>query len=129
MEKLLPVASEDIMTPLKDERCVPCTGGIPPLSEQAIQSYLPEVPDWNRLDEHGVAKIQRTFRFPKYLQALTFAQQVGMLAEDEGHHPVMLVEWGSVTVTWWTHKIKGLHRNDFIMAAKTDQLYAQIAAV
>ncbi|NMB68308.1 MAG: 4a-hydroxytetrahydrobiopterin dehydratase [Chloroflexi bacterium] len=117
------------MTPLKDERCVPCTGGIPPLSEQAIQSYLPEVPDWNRLDEHGVAKIQRTFRFPKYLQALTFAQQVGMLAEDEGHHPVMLVEWGSVTVTWWTHKIKGLHRNDFIMAAKTDQLYAQIAAV
>lgn len=117
------------MTTLKDERCVPCTGGIPPLSEYGIQSYLPEVPSWNRLDEQGVAKIQRTYRFSEYLKALTFVQQVGMLAEDEGHHPVMLVEWGSVTVTWWTHKIKGLHRNDFIMAAKTDQLFAQIDSV
>lgn len=128
MEKLLPVASEETMTILRDERCVPCTGGIPPLSEQAIQSYLPEVPSWNRLDEQGVAKIRRTYRFSEYLKALTFVQQVGMLAENEGHHPVMLVEWGSVTVTWWTHKIKGLHRNDFIMAAKTDQLFMQIDA-
>lgn len=116
------------MTALSDERCIPCMGGIPPLSKPAILTYLPEVPEWQLMDEDGVAKIQRTYPFKKYLQGLTFAQQIGMLAEDEGHHPVLLIEWGRVTVTWWTHKINGLHRNDFIMAAKTDQLFLQIIA-
>lgn len=116
------------MTELIDEHCVPCRGGIPPLSQPAIQSYLPEVPDWQFIDEGGVSKIRRTYPFTKYLSALTFANQVGMLAEDEGHHPVLLIEWGKVTVAWWTHVIKGLHRNDFIMAAKTDRLFERSGA-
>jgi len=64
------------------------------------------------------------FTIPNFVEALNFTNKVGALAESEGHHPALLTEWGKVTVTWWTHKIGGLHRNDFIMAAKTDQLYA-----
>jgi 4a-hydroxytetrahydrobiopterin dehydratase len=89
----------------------------------AIQTYLPEVPEWQVLEEDGIQKLRRVFSFSTYTRAIAFAQQVGMLAEEEGHHPVLVIEWGRVTVTWWTHKIKGLHRNDFIMAAKTDGLY------
>ena len=111
------------MSNLKNENCIPCMGGIPPLSMAAIQTYLPEVPEWQLLEEDAVQKIRRVFPFTEYVQGITFAQQVGMLAEEEGHHPVLLIEWGRVTVTWWTHKIKGLHRNDFIMAAKTYELY------
>ncbi len=116
------------MSNLKDEKCVPCMGGIPPLSLAAIRTYQPEVPEWELLEEEGIQKIRRVFAFDKYPRALAFVQQVGMLAEGEGHHPVMVVEWGRVTVTWWTHKIKGLHRNDFIMAAKSDELYQTLAA-
>lgn len=111
------------MTTLKDEKCIPCMGGIPPLSREAIQTYLPEVPEWRYNEEDGIGKIQRAFSIQSYPSALNFARQVGLLAEDEGHHPVILIEWGSVTITWWTHKIKGLHRNDFIMAAKSDELF------
>ena len=66
---------------------------------------------------------QQEFKFKNFVQALEFTNQVGRLAEEECHHPALLTEWGRVTVTWWTHKIKGLHRNDFVMAAKTDELY------
>ena len=66
------------------------------------------------------------FRFSNFAEALTFTDKVGELAETEGHHPAILTEWGRVTVTWWTHKIRGLHRNDFIMAAKTDQIYTSL---
>lgn len=111
------------MSTLKNEKCIPCMGGIPPLSKEALQTYLPEVPEWHYIEEDGVGKIRRSFSFNQYTQALNFAHQVGMLAEDEGHHPVLLIEWGRVTITWWTHKIKGLHRNDFIMAAKSDDLF------
>lgn len=111
------------MSYLKNENCIPCMGGIPPLSMAAIQTYLPEVPEWRLLEEDAIQKIRRVFSFSAYARGISFAQQVGMLAEEEGHHPVILIEWGQVTVTWWTHKIKGLHRNDFIMAAKSDELY------
>jgi 4a-hydroxytetrahydrobiopterin dehydratase len=73
----------------------------------------------------GDPQLERTFRFPNFREALTFTLQVGELAEAEGHHPVLVTRWGSVTVIWWTHKIRGLHRNDFIMAAKTDALFAR----
>ena len=71
--------------------------------------------------------LERVFKWKNFVQALAFTNRVGELAEEEGHHPALLTEWGKVTVTWWTHKIKGLHRNDFIMAARTDQLYSSAA--
>jgi 4a-hydroxytetrahydrobiopterin dehydratase len=74
-------------------------------------------------EKDGIKRLERTFKFKNFVQALEFTNQVGGLAEEEGHHPALLTEWGRVTVTWWTHKIKGLHRNDFIMAAKTDKQY------
>jgi 4a-hydroxytetrahydrobiopterin dehydratase len=76
------------------------------------------------VEQDHIKRLQRAFKFKNFAEALQFTNQVGALAEEEGHHPALLTEWGKVTVTWWTHKIKGLHRNDFIMAAKTDELYA-----
>lgn len=103
--------------------CVPCRGGEPPLDSQEIASLLPEVPEWEVNEEMGIPKLVRNFKFKNFAQAIEFTSQVGEIAEAEDHHPALLTEWGRVTVTWWTHKIKGLHRNDFIMAAKTDRLY------
>lgn len=80
------------------------------------------VPGWAVVEEAGVLRLQRTFRFPDFARALAFTDAVGALAEAERHHPALLTEWGRVTVSWWTHAIRGLHRNDFIMAARTDQL-------
>jgi len=88
-----------------------------------LSLYQPQVPDWQLIEREGVKRLERAFKFKNFAQALDFTNRVGALAEAEGHHPAILTEWGRVTVTWWTHKIKGLHRNDFIMAAKTDQLY------
>jgi 4a-hydroxytetrahydrobiopterin dehydratase len=81
-----------------------------------------QVPDWEVVELDGIKRLRRVFPADDFAQALEFTKQVGELAEEEGHHPALLTEWGRTTVTWWTHKIKGLHRNDFIMAAKTDQL-------
>ena len=105
---------------LKDLKCVPCKGGDPPLSEAEIAARMPQVPDWRVITEDGIPRLRRVFRLKNFAEALAFTQQVGELAEMEDHHPALLTEWGKVTVTWWTHKIKGLHQNDFIMAAKTD---------
>jgi 4a-hydroxytetrahydrobiopterin dehydratase len=71
----------------------------------------------------GVKRLRRSFAFEDFAQALAFATRVGAAAEQEGHHPALLIEWGRVTVDWWTHAIGGLHRNDFVMAAKTDELF------
>jgi 4a-hydroxytetrahydrobiopterin dehydratase len=81
-----------------------------------------EVPDWAVVRQDGVPRLDRVFTFPDFAAALAFTRKVGALAETEGHHPALLTEWGRVTVTWWTHAIRGLHRNDFVMAAKTDRL-------
>ena len=86
--------------------------------------FQPQVPEWQIIERDGVKQLERVFQFPDFVQALAFTNRVGAIAEAEGHHPALLTEWGKVTVTWWTHKIKGLHRNDFIMAAKTDEVYA-----
>jgi len=83
----------------------------------------PQVPDWQIVERDQIKRLERAFKFKNFVEALQFTNRVGKLAEEEGHHPALLTEWGRVTVTWWTHKIKGLHRNDFIMAAKTDGLY------
>ena len=83
-----------------------------------------QVPDWELIEVDGIKRLRRVFSADDFAQALEFTNAVGELAEAEGHHPALLTEWGSTTVTWWTHKIRGLHRNDFIMAAKTDELSA-----
>ena len=111
---------------LKEMKCVPCRGGEPPLTGPEIAELQPQVPDWQLVERDDIPHLERVFKFKNFTQALDFTNQVGALAELEDHHPALLTEWGKVTVTWWTHKIKGLHRNDFIMAAKTDQLYQPV---
>lgn len=111
------------MQTLAEQKCSVCQVGDTPLTGAEIEKYLREVPGWRLINVDGVPQIQRAFKFKDYPSALAFTQAVGEAAEAAGHHPAILTEWGRVTVTWWTHKIKGLHANDFIMAAKTDQLY------
>lgn len=106
-------------------KCIPCRGGDPPVTEEQAQQFLMQVPDWVINTVEGVPRLVRTFKFGNFRQALDFTVRVGELAEQEDHHPLLQTEWGRVGVNWWTHKIKGLHRNDFIMAAKTDALYAR----
>jgi 4a-hydroxytetrahydrobiopterin dehydratase len=111
------------MTSLHEMKCVPCRGDVPPLTEVEIAEYLVEVPEWKVMEQGGVKRLERVYKFKNFARALAFTLQVGVLAEREDHHPEILTAWGRATVTWWTHAIKGLHRNDFIMAAKTDQVY------
>ena len=106
------------------ERCVPCRADEPPLDAETVREYAAELPDWESVDVRGVRRLRRRFRFPDFAQALAFTDSVGALAEEQDHHPRLVTQWGRVTVDWWTHAIDGLHRNDFIMAAKTDELYA-----
>jgi 4a-hydroxytetrahydrobiopterin dehydratase len=110
------------MTLLADSTCVACRGGEPPLPDDEIASLLPEIAKWTVIEKDGIKRLERVFKFNDFVDALAFTQRVGALAESEGHHPLIITEWGRVTIQWWTHKIKGLHRNDFIMAAKTDLL-------
>jgi 4a-hydroxytetrahydrobiopterin dehydratase len=105
-------------------KCVPCRGGEPTLSDVEITALRPAVPQWSIVERDGVKRLERVFKFKDFAGALAFTVKLGELAESEGHHPAILTEWGRVTVSWWTHVIRGLHRNDFIMAAKTDNLAA-----
>jgi 4a-hydroxytetrahydrobiopterin dehydratase len=111
------------MAMLAELKCSVCQADEPPLTDEEIEGLKGNVPDWQVLDEGDAKKLRRTFKFADFLAALAFTNAVGQAAEEAGHHPALLTEWGRVTVTWWTHKIHGLHQNDFIMAAKTDQLY------
>jgi 4a-hydroxytetrahydrobiopterin dehydratase len=104
-----------------------CRKGAPRVTPAEIAELKPQVPDWQIFDVGGIPRLERIFRFRDFKTALAFTVRVGALAEAEGHHPALLTEWGSVTVMWWTHAINGLHRNDFIMAAKTDQIAAEFA--
>ena len=110
------------MSDLTDQKCEACRIGAPKVNESEIAELKPQVPDWQLILRDEIWRLERSFEFKDFAAALAFANQVGALAEEEGHHPAILVEWGSVTVSWWTHKIRGLHRNDFIMAAKTDRI-------
>lgn len=111
------------MTSLKGLSCEACSADAPKIGEDEKRSLLGEIPNWQLVELDGEEQLQRVFRFRNFAQALTFTNAVGELAEAEGHHPAMLVEWGKVTVRWWTHKIGGLHKNDFIMSARTDAAY------
>jgi 4a-hydroxytetrahydrobiopterin dehydratase len=108
---------------LTNLKCEVCRAGAPKVTDEEIAEYHPQVPQWNIVDHDGIQHLDRVFKFKNFVEALAFTNKVGELAEEEGHHPALLTEWGKVTVSWWTHKIAGLHRNDFIMAARTDQAY------
>ncbi len=110
------------MSPLSSERCVACRPDAPPVTPAEAEALRREIPGWQVVSRDGVPRLERVFEFPDFAAALAFTNRVGALAEREGHHPALLTEWGRVTVSWWTHAIRGLHRNDFIMAAKTDAL-------
>lgn len=107
---------------LEEMKCVPCRGGMPTLSDAEIDQYYRQLQSWSVVEKSGIKRLEKSFKFNDFAEALAFTNKVGEIAEKEGHHPDILTEWGRVTITWWTHAIKGLHKNDFIMAAKTDAL-------
>jgi 4a-hydroxytetrahydrobiopterin dehydratase len=111
------------MTSLTTERCVSCRRDAPHVTNTELAELRPQIPDWEIVERGDVRRLERVFPFPDFARALAFTNRVGALAEAEGHHPALLTEWGHVTVSWWTHKIRGLHRNDLVMAAKTDALF------
>ena len=117
------------MSSLDIMRCTTFRGGEQPLSRAEIEDYLPQVPEWNLEKQNGFYGIKRNFRFPDFASALEFTNKIGELAEKEGHHPSVLTEWGRVTLRWRTHNIRGLHRNDFIMAAKSEKAYRDLQSV
>ena len=107
-------------TALADKKCVPCRGGVPPLKGQELEQIHKSVPKWTVVDEH---QIRREFKFPDFQQALDFVNRIGALAEEQGHHPDILLAWGKAEITLWTHKVDGLTESDFIMAAKIDRMW------
>jgi 4a-hydroxytetrahydrobiopterin dehydratase len=110
---------------LASKSCTPCRGEIPPLTREQAELFHAQVPDWQLAEE--VHRIERSFRFRNFREALTFVQEIGELAEAEGHHPNISFGWGYAAVSLQTKKIKGLHENDFIMAAKIDRIFARTA--
>ena len=111
------------METLTQMKRVACRKDAPTVTAAEIAELHRQVADWDVVELDGIKRLSRVFSVDDFAQALEFTKKVDELAEEEGHHPALLTEWGRTTVTWWTHKIKGLHRNDFIMAAKTDELY------
>lgn len=107
------------MSSLAEKTCVPCRGGVPPLRGEALQTLVRQVTGWSVINEHHLLK---NFKFADFRAALAFVNQVGALAEEQGHHPDIFLAWGKVDITIWTHKIDGLTESDFILAAKIDQL-------
>ena len=104
-------------------KCVPCRGNEPALADAEIADLQLHVPQWQLKEMDGIKRLERVFKFKNYVEAVAFASKIAMTAEKEDHHPLIVLEWGRVTVQWWTHVVKGLHKNDFIMAAKTDEMY------
>ncbi len=104
--------------------CVPCNANTPALAPDEIESYTPQVPDWDVVTGDGAPRLQRVFAFGDYMQGVHFAGKLGELAEMQEHHPRLIIDWRTVTVEWWTHSIAGLHVNDFVMASKSDTVYA-----
>ncbi|MSR65220.1 MAG: 4a-hydroxytetrahydrobiopterin dehydratase [Verrucomicrobiae bacterium] len=105
--------------------CTACRKGEPTVTDAEAAELHSQIPQWQIVERDGINRLECVFPFENFAFALGFTIKIGELAECNGHHPALLTEWGRVTVTWWTHKIRGLHRNDFIMAAKTDALFAQ----
>lgn len=111
------------MNDLAKGKCVACRAGEPTLTEEQIQELLPQLHDWEVNEVNGMKRLEKVFKFRNFAQALEFTNKIGAVAEEEDHHPLIITEWGKVTINWWTHKIGGLHKNDFIMAAKSDEIF------
>lgn len=111
------------MSELATKTCVPCRGGVPPLKGRELAEIHRQLPEWAHWKVVNEQHISRTYAFPDFKQALDFVNRVGALAEEQGHHPDILLSWGKVEITLWTHKINGLTESDFIMAAKIDRLF------
>ncbi len=111
------------MNELETQHCSSITATTPKLNQQEIDQYQARVSNWRLYEKDGEPRLEKVFVFKDFTQAMDFTNQVAKIANQEDHHPAILTEWGRVTVTWWTHRIKGLHQNDFIMAAKTDRLF------
>jgi 4a-hydroxytetrahydrobiopterin dehydratase len=110
------------MQKLSQLTCEACRADAPKVSDAELAELIQQIPAWQPVSEDGVLQLKREYSFANFVDALAFTQKVGELAEQFNHHPAITTEWGKCTVLWWTHKIKGLHKNDFIMAAKTDAL-------
>lgn len=110
------------MTELASEKCEACHRGAPTVTAEEMETLKPQVPEWAVVEREAAPRLERVFEFPDFARALAFTNRVGEIAEEENHHPALLTEWGRVTVTWWTHEVRGLHRNDFVMAARTDEI-------
>jgi 4a-hydroxytetrahydrobiopterin dehydratase len=110
------------MTRLAEKKCVPCRGGVPPLTPEQIQPLAAQLEQWDVVNNHH---LQKRFRFPDFRSALNFVNEVGEIAEREDHHPDIELAWGKVGITIWTHKIDGLTESDFIVAAKIDDVYSE----
>ena len=111
------------MSDLYQMKCVACRAGEPTVTDDEIRVLQPQISQWQVKEENGEKRLERVFKFKNFAQALVFTNKVGAIAEEEDHHPLIITEYGKVTVDWWTHTIGGLHKNDFIMASKTDQLF------
>lgn len=114
------------MNNLAQQPCEACTPDSPRATDAEISEYMQQLPKWRITEYEGIKHLERIFTFENFVQALAFANRIGDLAEEAGHHPAILIEWGKASVSWWTHSIGGLHRNDFIMAARTDRAYTAI---
>jgi len=112
------------MSELTTEKCTACRADAPAVTEAEKAEMLQQIPEWNVEERGGIPTLVREYQFDDFVNALAFTNKVGEIAEEAGHHPAITTEYGKVTVAWWTHKIRNLHRNDFIMAAKTDAVFA-----
>lgn len=113
------------MNDLSKQTCVPCQGGVPKMAGEELREYSAKLADWKVVDEHH---LEREFPFPDFVTALAYVNRIGELSEEQNHHPDIFLSWGVVRITVWTHKSDGLTANDFIYAAKCDELYASQSA-
>ena len=111
------------MNELINKKCEACRMDAPKVTDEEIPSLMSQIPLWDIIEENNIKKLTCLFKFSDYEQSLVFTNKVATLADEEDHHPQITLEWGKVEVIWWSHKIQGLHQNDFICAAKTDRLY------
>jgi len=111
------------MTNLSAGKCIACRRDEPALTDSEISELHPQIAEWQIKEVDGVKRLERVFKLKNFVEAIAFTNKIGVIAEEEDHHPLIITEWGRVTVQWWTHIVKGLHKNDFIMAAKTDEIF------
>ncbi|MCW9013498.1 MAG: 4a-hydroxytetrahydrobiopterin dehydratase [Gammaproteobacteria bacterium] len=114
------------MADLSQSHCAACQANASTLADDELQQLIKEIPNWKVETRDKVMQLERVFDFKNFAEAIAFTNAVGAVAEQENHHPSLLTEWGKVTVTWWSHQIKGLHKNDFIMSARTVRIYDQL---